>query len=64
MRVKALNRRYDDGRMDVETEGVRVFRLLQFQKLAPGKLYPAGRSSTPTRTKPTATTCATNSWSR
>ncbi len=42
MRVKALNRRYDDGRMDVETEGVRVFRLLQFQKLAPGKLYPGG----------------------
>jgi hypothetical protein len=42
MRVKALNRRYDDGRMDIETEGVRVFRLLQFQKLAPGKLYPGG----------------------
>ncbi|MBD0257692.1 MAG: peptidase, partial [Cytophagales bacterium] len=35
-------RRYDDGRLDVETEGVRVFRLLQFQKLPPGKLYPGG----------------------
>jgi Lon protease-like protein len=42
IRVKALSRRYDDGRMDIETEGVRVFRLLQFQKLAPGKLYPGG----------------------
>ncbi len=42
MRIKALHRRYDDGRMDIETEGVAVFRLLQFQKLAPGKLYPGG----------------------
>ena len=42
MRVKNLSRRYDDGRTDLETEGVRVFRLLQFQKLAPGKLYPGG----------------------
>lgn len=42
MRIKSLHRRYDDGRMDIETEGVAVFRLLHFEKLYPGKLYPGG----------------------
>lgn len=42
MRVTQLARRYDDGRMDVKTEGLRVFRLVTFQNPVPGKLYAGG----------------------
>lgn len=42
MRVTHLARRYDDGRMDVKTEGLRVFRIVTFQNPTPGKLYAGG----------------------
>jgi Lon protease-like protein len=44
MRVTNLSRRYDDGRMDIETVGVSVFRLLSFENPAPGKLYSGGEA--------------------
>lgn len=40
--ITALHKRYDDGRMDVKTKGLRVFRLVDFQNPAPGKLYAGG----------------------
>ena len=42
MRVAALVQRYDDGRMDVETEGVEVFKVVNFRNPVPGKLYAGG----------------------
>lgn len=40
--ITTLHKRYDDGRMDVKTKGLRVFRLVDFQNPAPGKLYAGG----------------------
>ncbi len=42
MRVAQLARRYPDGRMDVQTLGLRVFRIATFENPAPGKLYAGG----------------------
>lgn len=40
--VITLHQRYDDGRMDVKTKGLRVFQLSEFQNPLPGKLYAGG----------------------
>ncbi|MBV6440486.1 MAG: peptidase [Haliscomenobacteraceae bacterium CHB4] len=42
MQILELVTRYDDGRMDIRTRGLRVFRLLDFENPAPGKLYAHG----------------------
>jgi Lon protease-like protein len=42
--VTELVTRYDDGRMDIRTRGLRVFRLLDFENPAPGKLYAHGNA--------------------
>lgn len=42
MQIAELVTRYDDGRMDIRTRGLRVFRLLDFENPAPGKLYAHG----------------------
>lgn len=42
MRVTELVTRYDDGRLDIRIHGIRVFRLLDFENPAPGKLYAHG----------------------
>lgn len=42
MEVAEMVTRYDDGRLDVRTRGLRVFRLLDFENPAPGKLYAHG----------------------
>lgn len=41
--VTTLHKRYDDGRMDVKTKGLRIFRLVDFQNPVPDKLYAGGR---------------------
>jgi Lon protease-like protein len=41
--VTTLHKRYDDGRMDVKTKGLRIFRLVDFQNPVPNKLYAGGR---------------------
>ena len=41
--VTTLHKRYDDGRMDVKTKGLRVFRLVDFLNPIPDKLYAGGR---------------------
>lgn len=43
MRVTALHKRYDDGRMDIKTQGIRIFRIATFENPAPGKLYAGGQ---------------------
>ncbi len=43
VQIDTLDQRYDDGRLDVKTEGLSVFRLASFENPAPGKLYAGGR---------------------
>jgi Lon protease-like protein len=40
--VKQLSKRYGDGRMDIKTKGLRIFRIVDFQNPAKGKLYAGG----------------------
>jgi hypothetical protein len=40
--VKLLSKRYGDGRMDIKTKGIRIFRIVDFQNPANGKLYAGG----------------------
>lgn len=42
MRLNTVYKRYDDGRLDIKTEGVRVFRLIHFMKEIPDKAYSGG----------------------
>ena len=43
VRVSTLHKRYDDGRMDVKTNGLSIFKLTDFQNPVPGKLYAGGQ---------------------
>ena len=43
VRVSTLHKRYEDGRMDVKTKGLRIFQLTDFQNPVPGKLYAGGQ---------------------
>jgi Lon protease-like protein len=40
--IVEVSHRYDDGRMDIKTKGLRTFRLLDFENPAPEKLYARG----------------------
>ncbi|MFN8344952.1 MAG: LON peptidase substrate-binding domain-containing protein [Spirosomataceae bacterium] len=43
MQVVQLSKKYEDGRMDIKTKGLRVFRMLSFQNPVPNKLYSGGK---------------------
>lgn len=40
--ITQLSKRYDDGRMDIKTKGLRVFRIVDFQNPVEGKFYSGG----------------------
>ncbi len=42
IQVTEVVQRYDDGRLDIRTVGLRPFRMLSFQNPWPGKLYAGG----------------------
>ena len=42
MMVAQIVRRYNDGKMDIKAIGTGWFRIVEFQKVADGKLYPGG----------------------
>ncbi len=42
VKILSLSRRYEDGRMDVHTQGIRAFRILDFQNPVEMKLYAGG----------------------
>lgn len=42
MQLVAVEKVYEDGRMDIKTRGIRCFRLLEFLEEVPGHLYSAG----------------------
>ncbi|MBV6654816.1 MAG: LON peptidase substrate-binding domain-containing protein [Mameliella sp.] len=39
MRLVSVEKRYGNGELDIKTEGIRPFRIEQFFRQAPGKLY-------------------------
>jgi hypothetical protein len=43
MKVSELIQRHEDGRMDIITYGIRVFRITDFQNPLPDKLYAGGQ---------------------
>jgi Lon protease-like protein len=42
MKIVAMNKAYEDGRMDIETQGVHIFKLLSFDNPFGDKLYAGG----------------------
>lgn len=42
MRLVELTKRYPDGRMDIKTEGVDIFKVIDFHPVWSGKLYAGG----------------------
>ncbi|MGM9509491.1 LON peptidase substrate-binding domain-containing protein [Larkinella sp. GY13] len=42
MSVTTLHKRYDDGRMDIKSKGIRIFKVANFENPSPGKLYAGG----------------------
>jgi len=42
VKITKLSKKYEDGRMDVHTQGIRVFRILDFQNPVDMKLYAGG----------------------
>lgn len=46
MRIIALNKLYEDGRMDIETQGTQIFKLLSFDNPVENKLYAGGETET------------------
>lgn len=42
MKILSIEKTYEDGKMDIRTQGKGVIRVLEFLREVPGKLYPAG----------------------
>ena len=42
IRILDVVKKYENGEMDITSKGVRVFRILEFDKQAPGRLYAGG----------------------
>lgn len=42
MRLIEVQKTYDNGEMDIKTEGIGIFRLNEFYRVAPTKLYAGG----------------------
>lgn len=42
MRIKSIEKQYADGRMDVKTQGLRIFRIIDFKNPMRDKLYAGG----------------------
>ena len=43
--LEKVNKRYEDGRLDIQTRGLRSFRILSFDNPMKGKLYAGGTIS-------------------
>lgn len=42
VRILSLDKRYANGEMDINTEGVQRFHIQRFDKISPGHLFPGG----------------------
>ena len=45
IRLEKINKRYEDGRLDIQTRGLRPFKILSFDNPMHGKLYAGGNIS-------------------
>lgn len=43
MRIMEISKRHEDGRLDIKTEGLAVFKILTFANPIKGKLYAGGK---------------------
>jgi Lon protease-like protein len=43
LRILQVEKKYVTGEMDIRTEGLKVFKIIKFDKQAPGKLYAGGK---------------------
>lgn len=43
LRILQVEKKYATGEMDIRTEGLKVFKIIKFDKQAPGKLYAGGK---------------------
>jgi len=39
MKVTDIHKRYEDGKLDISTEGIGIFRMIEYIKKVPNKLY-------------------------
>ena len=44
--ILSIEKKYDNGEMDIRTRGLRVFKVIKFDKTAPGRLYAGGEVET------------------
>lgn len=42
IRILGVEKKYETGEMDIRTEGLGIFKIIKFDRLAPGKLYAGG----------------------
>ncbi len=43
VKIESIEKVYDDGRMDISTRGIQIFKIKLFENPAAGKLYAAGQ---------------------
>lgn len=46
--ILSIEKKYENGEMDIRSKGLRVFKVLKFDKTAPGRLYAGGEIKTVT----------------
>jgi Lon protease-like protein len=46
MEILQVEKTHENGEMDIRTKGIGIFKILNFEKLAPGKLYAGGELET------------------
>jgi Lon protease-like protein len=43
IKILNLEKKYDSGEMDIRTQGMGIFKILEFDRMMPGKLYAGGK---------------------
>ena len=43
IKLLQVEKKYDNGEMDIRTQGIGIFKIVQFDKQAPGRLYAGGQ---------------------
>ena len=43
LRIVGVEKKYETGEMDIRTQGLKTFKIIKFDRQAPGKLYAGGK---------------------